>query len=506
MLKKNEVLEALDNGAMIMVDSIYRTARVLDADYNEIDTCRYDTAERIEKMDGYRRRKTDWYATWFIEIDPPAEEAREDMTIEEIEENIARIVRGVIGKEKATKMMQSNERTDDHLEVYLCHGGCCLGDAQTIQEEILAAGYFIPAQMGNAVIYVTARNPETQEETAQEEAQETTQEAQEEQDWNAESERVRAAVAADLPGLVTEEEQTAQTFPIITEAAQRAFEDHADGSPDETPAICGSYGRACRQMGQEEGANRALCQGCPLAAFCAENATQEEEAAPDYLDERCPRSNEQPGIWYSIEYHYPDGEGPYFFQARTVEDLEDKMAQLLRAGRSVVCGWRHDRTTGERRRFIAETRQQKTDRENRDHCRYIAETLDRYASGDLYKCPHCDEVHTMGDYEENEHENEDGCTCYTCPNCGEEIEEYCLEAVSMYDYFSDCYDIEYRCGSDREYRSVCIMVACGGPNIYIDTATKQVELYWWTDRASYPISYNTVEAVDAWAEEYWSCL
>lgn len=330
------------------------------------------------------------------------------------------------------------------------------------------------------------------------------------QDWQAESERVRAAVAADLPGLVTEEEeQPAQTFPIITEAAQRAFEDHADGSPDETPAICGSYGRACRQMGQEEGANRALCQGCPLAAFCAANAIQEEEQpAPEYLDERCPNSNEQPGIWYSIEYHYPDGSGPYYFQARTVDDLESKVAQLLQMGRSVVCGWRHDRTTGERRRFIAETRQQKTERVGRDRCRYIAEELEAYCSGSAYKCPHCGEVHEMDDYEETEHENEDGCTCYTCPNCGEEIEEDDLEAVSLYDYFEDCLDIEYRVtGRARDaLRSVCVMVCCGGPNIYIDTASKAVELYWWGDRASYPLLSDTVDAVDEWADEYWRCL
>jgi hypothetical protein len=33
-----------------------------------------------------------------------------------------------------------------------------------------------------------------------------------------------------------------------------------------------------------------------------------------------------------------------------------------------------------------------------------------------------------------------------------------------------------------------------------------VELYWWTDRASYPISYDAVDAVDEWAAEYWEVI
>lgn len=410
MLKKNEVLAILERGGSIHVDTISRSARVVDVDGEWLDCCRYDVAERIEHSDGYRRRKTDWFATYYIEIDPPAEEAQE-------------------------------------------------------QEQ---------------------------------------QEAQEEQDWNAESERVRAAVAADLPGLVDEEEQPAQTFPIITEAAQRDFEDHADGSPDETPAICGSYGRACRQMGQEEGANRALCQGCPLAVFCAEYVIQ-EEAAPEYLDERCPTSNEQPGIWYSIEYHYPDGSGPYYFQARTVDDLGSKIAQLLQMGRSVVCGWRHDRTTGERRRFIAETPQERTDRENRETCRRIAEELEAHEAGRVYRCPECGQTFECEDLDELEREAEDWPGYVYALPCGCETTTE-PEQMSIYDYFSDCLDVEYRCDARREYRSVCVMVTCGGPNIYIDTESKAVELYWWGDRASYSLLPDTVEAVDAWAAEYWEVI
>lgn len=57
------------------------------------------------------------------------------------------------------------------------------------------------------------------------------------------------------------------TFPIITTEKQAAFEAQAtDEQKENIPCICGYYGRACRQMG--DAANRALCSGCPLAAFC----------------------------------------------------------------------------------------------------------------------------------------------------------------------------------------------------------------------------------------------
>lgn len=59
------------------------------------------------------------------------------------------------------------------------------------------------------------------------------------------------------------------TFPVITRERQQAFEAQATPADKEhIPCICGYYGRACWQMGDPEGANRALCMGCPLAAFC----------------------------------------------------------------------------------------------------------------------------------------------------------------------------------------------------------------------------------------------
>lgn len=60
-------------------------------------------------------------------------------------------------------------------------------------------------------------------------------------------------------------------FAIITEDTQQRFEADAltHGKDDCTPCICGYYGRACYQMGKEEGANRMICINCPLARYAA---------------------------------------------------------------------------------------------------------------------------------------------------------------------------------------------------------------------------------------------
>lgn len=60
------------------------------------------------------------------------------------------------------------------------------------------------------------------------------------------------------------------SFPIITETIQQEYERRYTAAPSGIPAICGHYGRACRQMNKTEGAARAICQKCPLATY-AEN-------------------------------------------------------------------------------------------------------------------------------------------------------------------------------------------------------------------------------------------
>ena len=144
----------------------------------------------------------------------------------------------------------------------------------------------------------------------------------------------------------------------------------------------------------------------------------------------------------------------------------------------------------------AKQSERNADDENRAHCKHIARELEAYADGLVYRCPECGEIHrfpaTVGDK-------------YRCPDCGtvNPVEEW--EQLSVYDFLSDLYDIELRVGIDGEYRSCKIMVACGGPNIYIDTASASVKLYWWLDYAEYPISYSARDEVDSFVEEWRDC-
>jgi predicted RNA-binding Zn-ribbon protein involved in translation (DUF1610 family) len=133
------------------------------------------------------------------------------------------------------------------------------------------------------------------------------------------------------------------------------------------------------------------------------------------------------------------------------------------------------------------------DQKNRLHCKSIADDIDDYVSGRVFKCPECGEIITVNDDREK----------HLC-SCGyvDDIDEF--EQLSIYDYLEDVLDIEYRIGSDKELRSVQIMVACGGPNIYLDTASKRVELYWWGDSADYPLSSDAVASIDEWVEELYN--
>ncbi len=133
--------------------------------------------------------------------------------------------------------------------------------------------------------------------------------------------------------------------------------------------------------------------------------------------------------------------------------------------------------------------------ENRAHCKHIALELDAYVNGELKRCPECGEIHRR-DWDELG-------DVFRCPECGCVRDVFDWDTLSIWEFFDDCYDIEYRCDSRREYRSVRVMVACGGPNIYIDSATGNVELYWWSDRAWYPLSDEARAELDTWAEEYW---
>ena len=76
--------------------------------------------------------------------------------------------------------------------------------------------------------------------------------------------------------------------------------------------------------------------------------------------------------------------------------------------------------------------------------------------------------------------------------------------ISGFDYLEDVCDIEYVVNSRKEYLGARILVAFGGPNIWVDTRTKTVEGYWWGQRAEASYRHDEIGLDDACAQ-LWEC-
>ena len=85
----------------------------------------------------------------------------------------------------------------------------------------------------------------------------------------------------------------------------------------------------------------------------------------------------------------------------------------------------------------------------------------------------------------------------TCEDCG--------ETMSGFDYIEDVLDIQYIISSKKEFLGSRILVAFGGPNIWINTQTKTVEGYWWGDKA-FASYYNDEMDIEGAVQELWDCI
>lgn len=74
---------------------------------------------------------------------------------------------------------------------------------------------------------------------------------------------------------------------------------------------------------------------------------------------------------------------------------------------------------------------------------------------------------------------------------------------SAFDYLQDALDIEYIVNSKGEYLGARVLVAFGGPNIWVNTRTGTVEGAWWADRAS--ASFTDTVGLDDALSELWAC-
>tara|TARA_Y100001951_G_C11126505_1_gene175790 strand:- start:128 stop:415 length:288 start_codon:yes stop_codon:yes gene_type:complete len=71
------------------------------------------------------------------------------------------------------------------------------------------------------------------------------------------------------------------------------------------------------------------------------------------------------------------------------------------------------------------------------------------------------------------------------------------------DWMEDVLDIQYIINQDKTYRGARILVAFGGPNIWVNTQSGLVEGYWWGDNAFAGFIDNI--GLDDYLEEMYNC-
>ena len=81
-----------------------------------------------------------------------------------------------------------------------------------------------------------------------------------------------------------------------------------------------------------------------------------------------------------------------------------------------------------------------------------------------------------------------------------------IGASDLFEYFNDCFDIEYAISGSGDYLGVCVWVAVGGPGIWVDTRDRAVKLAWGCERVEWGINSDTADKIDEIFEEQYRCI
>lgn len=128
-----------------------------------------------------------------------------------------------------------------------------------------------------------------------------------------------------------------------------------------------------------------------------------------------------------------------------------------------------------------------------EQCKDIAETLEMYVNGQMVRCFECGEI-----MDDNELYTDDK-RIDKCPCCGATLDDDTLEQLDLLDYLDGVLDIQItRSGLDRDGNivGVRLLVAFGGPTIWVDTLRGLVTLNWWTDHAECEIDWRTCDLIN----------
>ena len=98
--------------------------------------------------------------------------------------------------------------------------------------------------------------------------------------------------------------------------------------------------------------------------------------------------------------------------------------------------------------------------------------------------------------------------------CEEQLRRMCREIADgitdpdkeywndTHKWMEDVYDIRYIVDREKRYYSAELLVAGGGPTIWVNLNTKEVEGYWGGDRVNVPFSDNL--GLDDYCEEMYA--
>ena len=77
------------------------------------------------------------------------------------------------------------------------------------------------------------------------------------------------------------------------------------------------------------------------------------------------------------------------------------------------------------------------------------------------------------------------------------------EQASVASWMDGVYDIEWITHQDHSYKSARLLVAGGGPNIWVNLLGNTVDGYWWGDHCKVPFSDNL--GLDEYLEDLHAC-
>lgn len=142
-----------------------------------------------------------------------------------------------------------------------------------------------------------------------------------------------------------------------------------------------------------------------------------------------------------------------------------------------------------------------TNKQLRNTCKAIAVELEAYTSGSLVRCDECGEwVEAVDDH---------GNTSDKCPECGEDLfrpddSTFCDWIEQRGEIYGERVELDYCSGYPR-YCGVRLLVAYGGPNIWVDTVNGEVRGYWGGDECRVWLDRDACDAIDAYEVEALQC-